>query len=252
MNEFAAYDVAAGAWDRGPGRLYAATAEALLARAPVPLTGARVLDLGAGTGLAGRAALRRGAAGVVATDRAGEMLRQGSPRTAVLADAGALPFGASAFDLVVAAFVLNHLDDPGRGLAECRRVGGALAASTFDRTWDHPARTVVDAVMAEAGFVAPAWYSAVQTLHDQVKDPLALEQLARAAGYTRVEVHLVEVPTGIEDAAAMVAWRWGMAHLAPFVAGLEPRTRDRMRARAEEAAGGLPPVVVPMLVLSAA
>ena len=57
--------------------------------------------------------------------------------------------------------------------------------------------------------------------------------------------------TGIDDPAAMVEWRWGMAHLAPFVASLDEATRERMRVRAEQAAAGLPPVVVPMLALSA-
>ena len=251
MSEFAGYDAAAASWDAGPGRLYASTAEALLDAAPVPLTGARVLDLGAGTGIAGRAALARGATGVVATDRAAGMLQQGSGRTLVLADAYQLPFAARAFDLVVAAFVINHLDDPGRGLRECRRVSDALVASTFDRSWDHPAKTVVDDVMAFAGFVAPDWYAAIQTTNDQVKDSAQLERLARDAGFTDVAVTRVEVPTSIDGPTDMVAWRWGMAHLAPFVAGLDPGTRQELRSRAEEAASGLPPVVVPMLALSA-
>ncbi|WP_183407021.1 class I SAM-dependent methyltransferase [Nocardioides marmorisolisilvae] len=251
MSEFAAYDVAAASWDQGPGRLYGATADALLEVAPVPVAGARVLDLGAGTGIAGRAALGRGAASVVATDRAAEMLRQGVGRIGVQADANRLPFADGSFDLVVAAFVINHLDDPVRGLGECRRVATAIVASSFDRSWDHPAKTVVDEVMAQVGFVAPDWYAAVQVTNDQVKDPVELGRLAEEAGYTQVTVNRIEVPTGITDPAAMVEWRWGMAHLAPFVAGLDAETRERMRVRSEEAAVGLPPVVVPMLALSA-
>jgi SAM-dependent methyltransferase len=210
-----------------------------------------VLDLGAGTGLAGRAALRRGAVAVVATDRAPEMLRQGPDRTAVQADAYALPFADGSFDLVVAAFVVNHLDDPGRGLRECRRVAPALVASSFDRSWNHPAKSVVDAVMAEAGFVEPAWYAEVLRSNDQVKDPGELERLARLAGYVDVAVRRVEVATGIADPASMVAWRWGMAHLAPFVASLDGPRRAVLRRRAEEAVASLEPVVVPMLALQA-
>lgn len=251
MSEFAAYDVAAGAWDHGPGRLYRACAEALLDASPVALAAARVLDLGAGTGLAGRSALARGAGSVVATDRAAAMLRTGSPRCAVQADAYALPFAPASFDLVVAAFVINHLDDPARGLRECRRVAPALVASSFDRSWSHPAKTLVDAAMAEAGFTEPAWYAGIQTTNDQVKDPAELTRMAEQAGYTRVEVTRVEVVTGIVNPAQMVEWRWGMAHLAPFVASLDAPTRERMRQRSEEAVAGSEPVVVPMLALSA-
>jgi ubiquinone/menaquinone biosynthesis C-methylase UbiE len=42
--------------------------------------------------------------------------------TGVFADAGALPFGDDAFDLVLAIEVLEHLPDPRRALAEIRRV----------------------------------------------------------------------------------------------------------------------------------
>jgi ubiquinone/menaquinone biosynthesis C-methylase UbiE len=252
VSEFAAYDVAATVWDTGPGRLYRATAEALLDVAPVPVGGARVLDLGAGTGLAGAAALRRGAASVLATDRAGGMLRHGSgDRALVQADAYALPFGPGSFDLVVAAFVINHLDEPDRCLRECRRVAPAVVASTFDESWDHPAKTAVDAVMAQAGYEAPGWYAAIKATNDQVKDEEALELMARRAGYAEVGVARVEVPTGIDDPASMVDWRWGMAHLAPFVATLDDRTRERLRARAEEAVAGFEPVVVAMLALGA-
>jgi SAM-dependent methyltransferase len=248
----AAYGVAATVWDNGPGRLYRATAAALLDRAPVPLGGARVLDVGAGTGIAGTVALERGAAAVVATDRSSGMLRHNAAgRSLVAADAYALPFVDGAFDLVVAAYLVNHLDEPGRGLREFRRVAPAVATSSFHASWDHPAKSIVDGVMADAGFVAPDWHAAIQATNQQVSDPDALAALARSVGYDEVEVALVEVPTGIDDPASMVAWRWGMAHLAPYVARLDEPTRDRLRARAEAAAAGLPPVVVPMLALSA-
>jgi ubiquinone/menaquinone biosynthesis C-methylase UbiE len=248
----AAYGVAATVWDDGPGRLYRATAEALLDRAPVPLTGAHVLDVGAGTGIAGTIALERGAAAVVATDRAPGMLRHNATgRSRVVADAYDLPFPDRAFDLVVAGDLVNHLDEPGRGLREFRRVAPAVATSSFHESWDHPAKSVVDEVMARAGFEPPSWYAAIQSTNKQVADPEALAALARSVGYDEVDVALVEVPTGIDDAASMVAWRWGMAHLAPFVAGLDPATREGLRARAEDAAAGLPPVVVPMLALGA-
>jgi hypothetical protein len=58
----AAYDAAAGEWAGGGlEQMYARLAGALVAAAPVPPAGRSVLDLGAGTGAAGRAALAAGA-----------------------------------------------------------------------------------------------------------------------------------------------------------------------------------------------
>ena len=57
----AAYDAAAADWAVGPERVYTPLARALIGAAPVPVAGGLVLDLGAGTGVAGRAALAAGA-----------------------------------------------------------------------------------------------------------------------------------------------------------------------------------------------
>ena len=77
----------------------------------------------------------RWGAHVVAADREFDMAAYGAAAgPAVTADVTALPFRSGAFDVVVAAFVVNHLPDPVAGLAELRRVtrpGGAVLASTF-------------------------------------------------------------------------------------------------------------------------
>src|ERR1700693_860634 len=106
----AGYDGAADDWAAGPGPMYAPLARALVAAAPVPLAGRLVLDLGAGVGVAGRAALAAGARRGVAGDLSAAMLRRGDGGRPVAADAVALPFRDGSFDLVVAAFCLNHLD----------------------------------------------------------------------------------------------------------------------------------------------
>ncbi|MBO9523669.1 MAG: class I SAM-dependent methyltransferase [Nocardioidaceae bacterium] len=242
-----AYDAAAPAWRDGPARAYARMAAALLDHAPVPLAGARVLDVGAGSCVAALEARRRGAALVAATDLAAGMLVPGLP--AAVADARALPFGDGAFDLVVQGFVLNHLADPVPALAEARRVAGAVAASTFDPGWEHPAKAVVDAVLAEAGFVVPDWYVAMQ--NRSPRGASSWRAAALGTGYRSVDVVPVEVATGLDTPQDLVDWRWGMAHVAPFLATLSPARRAEHRARAEEAVTGLPPVVVAMLVLSA-
>ena len=157
----ASYDAAAGGWAGGPGPMYDRLAAALVAAAPVPLAGCRVLDLGAGTGAAGRAALAAGAAQVVAADLAVGMLRARGPGAAPggWPTRRALPFRAASFDLVAAAFCLNHLPDPAAGLAEARRVGAALAASTFAPGWTHPAKDAVDAALRPFGYREPAWHA---------------------------------------------------------------------------------------------
>ena len=58
----ASYDAAASTWDTGPGPIYEPLAQALVAAAPVPVTGRTILDLGSGTGAASRAAIAAGAA----------------------------------------------------------------------------------------------------------------------------------------------------------------------------------------------
>jgi ubiquinone/menaquinone biosynthesis C-methylase UbiE len=246
-----AYDASGEAWRSGPERAYRRLAEALLDHAPVPLAGARVLDVGAGTGVAGRVAAERGAVLVVVSDLAAGMLRASALTDRVVADAQVLPFADHSFDLVVQNFVLGHLPDAAAALAEARRVGGALVASAFAADWDHAAKRIVDEVMTEVGFTVPEWYVGIKATEDLVADPESLTRLAREAGFADVEVHRVEVRTGVDEPQDMVDWRFGMAHLSPFVARLDPEVRRQVHARAVAAVAGLPPVLVPMLVLGA-
>ena len=226
----ASYDAAAGGWASGPGPMYTRLAEALIAAAPLPLAGRRVLDLGAGTGAAGRAALAAGAGQVVAADLAVGMLRAAGPALhPVAADAAALPFRAGSFDLVAAAFCLNHLPDPAAALAEARRVGAALAASTFAAGWTHPAKDAVDAALRPFGYREPAWHACVSLDADR------LAGRAEAAGFSQVRVRTVTVPAGLVTAAELAAWRLGLAQFAPFLRGLDAPARAAARHAAERA-----------------
>ena len=81
--------------------------------------------------------------------------------------------------------------------------------------------------------------------------PERLAELARAAGFGSVDVDTVQVDTGFTTSADLAAWRLGMAHYAPFLARLDARSRDSLRQDVESAVDGLPPLVVPVLVLTA-
>jgi SAM-dependent methyltransferase len=249
----AAYDTSAGDWASGPERMYAPLARALVAAAPVPPIGRRVLDLGAGTGVAGRAALAAGARLVVAADPAVGMLRRGGAGLhPVAADAAALPFRDGSFDLVVAAFCLSHLGSIPAGLREARRVGRAIAASAFAPGWSHPAKAAVDEALGAFGYRPPPWYLTFKSeTEPQAADPALLAGEAAAAGFRRVRLRTAVVPTGLSTPAQLASWRLGMAHVAPFVAGLDAGRRAELRRAAERAAAGTGPLVVSMLVLTA-
>jgi SAM-dependent methyltransferase len=265
-----AYDAAARLWAEGPEPVYASLARALLDRALLDralldralldrarlagtVPGGRVLDLGAGTGVAGRAALAAGARSVVCADSALGMLRRCSAGLhPVAADVTALPFRDGCFDLAVAAFCLGHLDRPVAGLREARRVAAALAASSFAAGWDHPAKAAVDEVLGSFGYRPPAWYVTFKRdTEPWASDPAALGRDTTAAGYTDVRLRTVTVDTGLSSPAALASWRLGMAHVAPFVSSLSTARRASLRRAAEAAVTGTGPLVVDMLVLTA-
>ena len=190
---------------------------------------------------------------MVAADLAGAMLRLiGPPQRPVAADAAALPFRDAAFDLVVAAFCLNHLSRPGGALGEIRRVGRGLVASAFAAGWTHPAKLAVDGALRPFGFRPPAWYESMKQEADAAaRDPGRLGDQAASAGFTGVRVATITVATGLSTPAQLASWRLGLAHYALFLQSLDPARRAAARRAAEQAAAGTGPLVVCMTVLTA-
>jgi SAM-dependent methyltransferase len=99
---------------------------------------ARVLDAGCGTGVFAERLGRELGAEVHAIDLSARMVALAAQRgvEARVADVQGLPFADGEFDVVVANWVLYHVEDLDKGLAELARVlrpGGALVAGTEGR-----------------------------------------------------------------------------------------------------------------------
>ena len=253
-----AYEATGEEWSSGPARIYDRLAEALVAASPVPVAGRTVLDVGAGTGAA---SLALGAAGarVVALDLAPAMLRAhrqaGAARVgAVAAEATALPIAAGSVEGLVAAFSFNHLPVPAAGFREAVRVGvpGApVLVAAYAEDDDHPAKRAVDASAAAEGWRPEAWCDAMRS---QVTAHLSTVEGMRSSADVPglvgdATVHRIDFPE--IDPAAMIGWRMGMAHVAPFLAAAGPEVRRRVAQRALTWLGPHPPPVLRSIVVYA-
>ena len=125
------FAVRAGAWARSEGPSAVAMSRAAVAE----VTPARVLEVRCGRGEAAEWIARETGAEVVAVDQSERMVELTRARgvDARLGDVQELPFEDGAFDVVLAAWMLYHVADLDRGLAEIARVirpGGRLVAVT--------------------------------------------------------------------------------------------------------------------------
>lgn len=243
----AAYSAGADAWADGPMRLYGRLAEELVARCPIELGGCSVLDLGAGTGAASIAARE---AHVIAVDNAiGMLLRGRAARPpAVVGDALALPFRSRAFDVVIAAFVLNHLAEPALGIREAGRVARKyVLATTYADDDDHPVRHAVTRALVEAGWSAPRWYREF-TSRRSWGTVEAATAIVEEGGLSPVCVEHVRVPFPDLSPRQLVRWRMGMAQCAAFVASHDA---PAIEMRALELLGDAGPVVRSVIFINA-
>lgn len=246
-----AYSATGSAWQTGPGRVYDTLAQQMVAHVPTR-PGDLALDLGAGTGAASRP-LRRAGASVIALDVAPGMLEalDGAAGLSVVADARVLPFASATFDIVVAAFSLNHVADPLAALREVRRVlrrGGRFVAAVYAADDDHPVKAAVDTVASDMGWHRPPWFEEIKRTAMPVLATVDRADEALRTAHLPGEVSLVEVPIPGLSASEMVNWRLGMAHLAPFVATLDDARLAALRRRAELMLGATPEPLVRRVV----
>lgn len=251
------YSSAAHGWATGAQLVYQPLAAELVRRGPHPLRGRLVLDAGAGTGL-GSAELARVGARPVAVDCSLGMLawQRWTRPSAVVGDVTRLPLRDGAVDDVLAAFVLNHLDNPAAGLAELARVtrpGGALLASVYSTASRSAARDRVDAAAHACGFAFPDWYLAMKAnATPLLGDAPAMARAAAANGWQVRDVVEQAVDVGVRTAADLVNYRFGQAMYAVWLAGLTPAKRLAVRQAAIDEVSPVMPPYRPIVVLLAA
>lgn len=189
MSDWRSYDAVAETYERVRAPVTAAVAADLVALAD-PAKGARVLDVGTGTGVTVRAAADAVAPDglAIGVDPATEMLGVGRGARPGLrlaaAEAIQLPFRDATFDVVTASFVLAEFTRYETALFDVLRVlkpGGRLAASTWaaeedelQGTW----RALVEATIGQdmvrsARAEAVPWFErfgAAGTLKDTLHD----------------------------------------------------------------------------------
>jgi SAM-dependent methyltransferase len=251
-----AYQGVANAWSRGPARLYDALASVTIAHVATELQGARVLDVGAGTGALCRA-LRRAGATPVAVDTSADMLGLvgDAAALAIAGDMCALPFLDGGFDAAVSGFAISHVDTPAQALEEMRRVvrrSGRVIAAVFGEAAPRASKEVIDEVAREFGYQAPEWYVALKTQTEpRSNTPALLRGCAGAAGLVDIDIADLTVDPGLDTPESITAYRTGLAHLAPFVASLAVPRRMAFIERAVAAVRECGQPVLPrVLVLS--
>jgi SAM-dependent methyltransferase len=220
----------------------------------------RALDVGCGTGnfllpLARRLAAQGGAvvgldlaAGVLETAQA-RTAAEGLPVTCQIGDIEVLPFADGAFDLALANFMLYHVPNLDRGIAELRRVlrpGGVLLAATNGAAHMRELFALEAAACAEAGVPADILADVLAPDRQNTRMSFMLENGAEWLGRHFAQVRLERFPdelrvTEVEPLAAYCASTWTldqMTEAAPTApaerAALRARIVERFRALAAE------------------
>lgn len=238
-------------------RITARVADALLDAGGVT-AGTRVLDVGCGPGAVLAAALARGAwpTGVdVAAGMLDEARRRHPDVELVEADVVELPFAVGTFGAAVGNFVLNHLPEPERAVAELARVlapGGGVALSL----WGPPERTrwlgLVTEALAEVGVPMPAVVDEGPP-SDRFADAAAMRGLLEGAGLRGASVATVAFAFTVPDADAL--WDGvlgGSVRTSAAILARPPEERERARAalaRRAEAYRGPGGLVLPVEVV---
>ena len=195
---------------------------------------ASVLELACGTGIAtGHLLDRVGPEGkLMATDLNDSMLNYArakfGPEASVewkQADATELPFSDRSFDAAVCQFGLMFFPDKEKAVRETYRVlkpGGTFLFNVWDaieqNDLPHLAHTIVSRYFADN---PPDFYQVPFSYHD----PEEIRALLSAAGFNRIELTLLSLPT-IATSARDVAK--GLLHGNPIITAIKERDESRV------------------------
>ena len=230
MSDWRSYDEIAVRYDRVWSSRFESVARHIWALMP-PRASDKLLDIGTGTGIVPMAAreLAQAPRLTVGCDRSTGMLRRAMARVGTLrvlmAEATNLPFRDGSFDLATASFVLSHVREYSRALAEALRVlkpSGMLAVSNwappsdpYSPAWSEClaaaiSRSEVDRALLE---VAPS--------ESHFSQPGRLEAALTDAGFSLVVSDAVEfeftctVDQFLEDRELSSGGRLGLHLLGP-------------------------------------
>ncbi|MFI0788963.1 class I SAM-dependent methyltransferase [Streptomyces lydicus] len=232
-SERRAWAGSAAAYGAGFGRLCAYTVPWLLDAAGVA-EGARVLDVGTGTGSVAAAAGARGAR-VTDVDAEPDMARRARdlvPGARVqIAALPQLPFRDGRFDATVGNFVVNHVGRPRAALAELRRVtrpGGRIALTLW-ATPPAPGQALLGRAVRAAGVERPPEVPALAPEDDFPRTVDGVTGLLRGAGLVRAGCRRL-----VWDHRTTPEEWWhgpaaGVATIGRIVTGRGPAVAERIR-----------------------
>ena len=194
----------------------------------------RVVDVG--TGVGGLLPDLRSAfpgAVVLGVDRAPGMLRlaPGEFPRAVM-DARRLAIRSGSVDLVLFAFMLFHLDDPGDALREARRLlrpGGRVATLTWGGELESRATRIWSECLDAHG--AAEADPATAARHDFVDTPRKVEALLRASGFNATRSWEDDLVSSL-DVEHLLRLRTSMGSWKPRFDGLDPLAQEACLAGA--------------------
>lgn len=253
MSDWRSYDTVAEAYERVAAARFETVARHLLALARPP-AGARVLDVGAGTGAVAvvLAESLRTRSRVVGCDLSLPMLVRARRRvpglSPALADAARLPFPKNSFDLVTANCVLSHLPDYRGALHEILRVlakPASFAASCWGPASDPYGEVWSNLLDGTAGDgTVQRATEAVVPWESHFSSPDSVRTALLEAGFGRVHVETFDLASDlsveeyVSDRALGAGGRLGRRTLGEprwgkflelAAAELRRRFRDRIR-----------------------